>query len=467
MHSVILPAQFVGQEFKQCSYQFQNRVIKENDKVSNDFFGKSNEYIGQDCIGRRLDLSSIIDRPDGYLQGRLSDAEDVDYYKFDTLWYKGLSMVDKYNLDITVTLDNIPPGCDYDLILYDEQGNQVGIGKDNGKGGKSVSVPSWNMNNKGYTVKVQAKDSSPIDENKDYHLSFQTQPSSKNHGAYKQMQETQEYMSSLRKKLYEGQDTTEEEQALEAIREKYDVYYMEQMNELHEEQAKEYLQDKTSCSGSQMEELLNKMANGEALTEQEKGLIVIYATAEEYDSATVSATLKSTLQEELFSEMEKLGINASGYSFTIQIGANAQAMVEGIEDKKVKTLIEDIINKNFSGKLIDTYIAMNPEMQHLSEQERELQKLGLEIEKFLYKSTNGKVSIKDIKIENGKMKGLPENLDMLINQPGQNQRFIDYRADILSIKNYERMQNKKILAEFSANFVVHESTIQLEWTVSK
>ena len=261
MHNVIIPTELVGQKFRAEEYKFHNRIITENEDknkgISNDCFWKSNQYIGEDNIGRKLDLTSIIDRPDSYLQGKLSEKGDVDYYMFDTLWYKGLSIVDKYNVNMTVTLDHIPDGCNYDLILYDENGNQVGIGTDNGKGGKSVNVPNWNMNNKQYTVKVQAKDGSSVNKDEYYHLSFQTDAASKEHGAYIQMQETKEYMFSFRKKLYEGQDTTEEKQALEEIRKKYDAYYMEQMEKLHENQAKECLKENSDGSEFNVDELLS------------------------------------------------------------------------------------------------------------------------------------------------------------------------------------------------------------------
>ena len=45
---------------------------------------------------------------------------------------------DTYNKDITIILDHIPEGCDYEMVLYDEEGNQVGIGKENGNGGLST-----------------------------------------------------------------------------------------------------------------------------------------------------------------------------------------------------------------------------------------------------------------------------------------------------------------------------------------
>ena len=41
--------------------------------------------------------------------------------------------------------------CNYEMVLYDEEGNQVGIGKDNGNGGLSITIPNWNTDNRGYT----------------------------------------------------------------------------------------------------------------------------------------------------------------------------------------------------------------------------------------------------------------------------------------------------------------------------
>ena len=60
------------------------------------------------------------------------------------------------------------------MVLYDEEGNQVGIGKENGNGGLSITIPNWNSDNRGYTVKVQAKNGSTVNPDAEYHLSFQT-----------------------------------------------------------------------------------------------------------------------------------------------------------------------------------------------------------------------------------------------------------------------------------------------------
>ena len=219
-----------------------NKVIRENEKVSNDYHWKSNKAEGVDCFGRALDLTTLINKPDGYLQGRLSDVDDADYYQFNIAEYRILGTVsDKHNLDITVTLDHIPEGCDYDLVLYDGDGNQVGIGQDNGSGGKSVTVPNWNLENREYTVKVLAKDGSPVNAEEYYHLSFQTQNAAGDNVLRQQAKEMQEYAGALRRKLHDGQDAAEEKQALQQIREKYGAYYAQQMDELHKAQAAEYL----------------------------------------------------------------------------------------------------------------------------------------------------------------------------------------------------------------------------------
>lgn len=436
-----------------------NKVIKENEKVSNDYYWKSNKAEGVDCFGRALDLTTLINKPDGYLQGRLSDKVDADYYKFNIAEYRILGTVpDKYNLDITVTLDHIPEGCDYDLVLYDGDGNQVGIGQDNGSGGKSVTVPNWNLENREYTVKVLAKGGSPVNAEEYYHLSFQTKQAANDNVLRQQAKEMQEYAGALRRKLHDGQDVTEEKQALQQIREKYEAYYTQQMNELHHKQAAEYLPEGEVFDESRKEELLSKMAAGEELTEQEKGLVGIFASAQEIDSATASAKLQVDISKEIFRQMEQSGISPIP-SFEVGIGIGGKAEVEGIEDAAVKEKVEDILN-GFSGELMDTYISINASTQGMTKQEQYILKAAMGIETFLQKATGGNVALSDITVEDGRIKGLDAPFDKLLNDPGKNQTYLDYRADILAIKNYERMQGSGLLGGFSAKYAVEGNAIR-------
>ncbi len=429
-----------------------NKVIKENDKVSNDYYWKSNKYEGVDCFGKALDLTSIINKPDGYLQGKLSDTDDADYYKFNIGEYRTLRVAsEKYDLDFTITLDNIPEGCDYDLILYDSDGNQVGIGQDNGNGGKSVTVPNWNMESREYTVKVLAKDGSPVNTEGYYHLSFQTQQAGDN-VLKQQIEEAQKYGGALRQKLHDGQDATEEKLALRQIREKYEAYYTQQMDELHNKQAAQYLPEGEVFDESRKDELLSKMASGEELTEQERGLVNIFASAQEIDSATASAKLKTDISKEIFRQMEQAGITPLP-SFEVGVGIDGKAEVEGIEDAAVKKQLEDILNR-FSGELVDTYISVNASRQGMTRQEQYILKTAMEIEKFLQKATGGNTSLADLTVENGRIKGLDIPLDKLLNNLEQNQTYLDYRADIFAIKNYERLQGNSLLESFSARYAI-------------
>ena len=407
-----------------------NKVIRENEKVSNDYYWKSNKSEGADCFGRSLDLTSLINKPDGYLQGRLSDVDDADYYQFNIAEYRILGTVsDKRNLDITVTLDHIPEGCDYDLVLYDGDGNQVGIGRDNGNGGKSVTVPNWNLENREYTVKVLAKDGSPVNAEEYYHLSFQTKQAANDNVLRQQAKEMQEYAYALRKKLHDGGDATEEKLALQQIREKYGAYYTQQMDELHNKQAAEYLAEGEIFDESRKEELLSRMAAGGELTEQEKGLVRVFASAHEIDGAMASAKLRTDISEKIFQQMEQSGVSPIP-SFEVSIGIDGKAEVKGIEDAAVKEKVEDILN-GFSGELMDTYISINASMQGMTKQEQYILKAAMGIEAFLQKAMGGNVALSDVTVENGRIKGLDAPLDRLLNEPGQNQTYLDYRADIL------------------------------------
>ena len=407
-----------------------NKVIRENEKVSNDYYWKSNKSEDVDCFGRALDLTTLINKPDGYLQGRLSDVDDADYYQFNIAEYRILGTVsDKRNLDITVILAHIPEGCDYDIVLYDGDGNQVGIGRDNGNGGKSVTVPNWNLENREYTVKVLAKDGSPVNAEEYYHLSFQTKQAANDNVLRQQAKEMQEYAYALRKKLHDGGDATEEKLALQQIREKYGAYYTQQMDELHNKQAAEYLAEGEIFDESRKEELLSRMAAGGELTEQEKGLVRVFASAHEIDGAMASAKLRADISEKIFQQMEQSGVSPIP-SFEVSIGIDGKAEVKGIEDAAVKEKVEDILN-GFSGELMDTYISINASMQGMTKQEQYILKAAIGIEAFLQKAMGGNVALSDIMVENGRIKGLDAPLDRLLNEPGQNQTYLDYRADIL------------------------------------
>ena len=460
--TVEMQTQLVGYEFKKKGLPTDKNIAVENSKVSNDYFWKTNKYTDQDVFGRTLDLTALINKPDGYLKGNLSDTEDVDYYKFNITEYRALSFAkDTYNKDITITLDHIPEGCDYEMVLYDEEGNQVGIGKDNGNGGLSITIPNWNTDNRGYTVKVQAKNGSMVNPDAEYHLSFQTTQADKSHGAYQEMAEVQKYAGTVRKQMQEGLTDTEEMRAIKEIRQKYKAYYTEQMEKLHQEQAEEVMQGGAVPDDEQIQNLLEKKATGGELTEQENALLNIFCTATELDSADASAKMNTTVKDRISADLQEVGIDISDSTFSIKIGADGQVSVDGINDNAMKQKIEDVLSK-YSDDLMDIYFSMDSEIQALSDKEKYLLQAAVDVEKFLYKATGGSVSLGDLSVENTAIHGLPKTLDDLLNNPGDNLTYQDYASDIREILAYNRTQHKDIMSELNVQFVIADGTFQIK-----
>lgn len=144
-------------------------------------------------------------------------------------------MAEKYNLDITITLD-IPAGGDYDLILYDEQGNEVGVGWENGKGGKSVYVPDWDMVSGGYMVKVQPRSGMRKrfeGEKEEYRMELSRLPSEEFYIIYPQLIEMHSYAWVWQKRLHEGWEELPEKQAGKAAWEKSAASYTEQLEQAY------------------------------------------------------------------------------------------------------------------------------------------------------------------------------------------------------------------------------------------
>ena len=460
--TVEMQTQLVGYEFKKKGLPTDKNIAVENSKVSNDYFWKTNEYTDKDVFGRTLDLTALINKPDGYLKGSLSDTEDVDYYEFNITEYRALSFAkDTYNKDITITLDHIPEGCDYEMVLYDEEGNQVGIGKENGNGGLSITIPNWNTDNRGYTVKVQAKNGSTVNPDAEYHLSFQTTQADKSHGAYQEMAEVQKYAGTVRKQMQEGLTDTEEMRAIKEIRQKYKACYTEQMEKLHKEQAEEIMQGEAVPDDEQIHNLLEKKAAGGELTEQENALLNIFCTAAELDSANASAKMNTTVKDRIFADLQEAGIDISDSMFSIKIGADGQVSVDGIQDHAMKQKIENVLSK-YSDELMDIYFCTDSKIQELSDKEKYLLQAAVDVGKFLYKASGGSVSLGDLSVENTAIHGLPKTLDDLLNNPGDNLTYQDYASDIREILAYNRTQHKDIMSELNVQFVIADGTFQIK-----
>ncbi|NBK00735.1 hypothetical protein D5282_26830, partial [bacterium 1xD8-48] len=97
-----------------------------------------------------LDLNFLIKDETSSLKGNLSDDKDVDFYNFSIPFMN----FQRNYFGVEAYID-MPEGCDYDLTLYDEYGNQVGKAEWDGEGRKKLTVPNWDINTNKYCLKVE------------------------------------------------------------------------------------------------------------------------------------------------------------------------------------------------------------------------------------------------------------------------------------------------------------------------
>ena len=122
----------------------EQTVLVENSRENkNDSYRQKTKYDDRvDSYYSTYDLGILLQNRDSYLEGKLDTDRDVDYYSF-SYYQKGFYDKMGIGTEVTVRLENIPEGCDYDLVVYDMQGNPVGIAKDNGDGSKELTLPDW------------------------------------------------------------------------------------------------------------------------------------------------------------------------------------------------------------------------------------------------------------------------------------------------------------------------------------
>ena len=160
------------------------------------------------------------------------------------------TMADKYNLDITISLDFLPEEYDYNLILVDRCQRLLGVGKKTDTGGKSLTIPSWCIKDGFYTLKVQTLDGKAVISEECYDLSFRENTL---HMEFLRMQQAlgmpggMSFNYSLRRKLmekqrmslhheasvYERRRGSPERKVSAWERQKYEEKYMEQMDAIY------------------------------------------------------------------------------------------------------------------------------------------------------------------------------------------------------------------------------------------
>ena len=391
----------------------EQTVLVENSRENkNDSYRQKTKYDDRaDRYYSTYDLSILLQNSDSYLEGKLDTNEDADCYSF---FYSQKNFYEKKGLgtEVTIRLENIPQGCNYDLIVYDMQGNQVGIAKDNGNGSKELTLPDWNESDH-YTIKVE------------------------NHGGGNVDTETP-YRIRITEERYQKQEKADGGQE-----------YTDEMERLHKEQYNSLPEDERYTGAKSVEELLEKKASGELLDMREEAYLKIFANLHDYERASAQSRIRNMLFPKMEEALGNAGIHVHGKEFIKEMDIYGKIIITGDLSDEEKQKAAGVLEEQFADELWDCH------MQASDYTTAEFNRINAykELSSFLRKSTGGQYSWKDISVDgNGKISGLPQKMCQLLNSQESNGRYEQLRDDILMLYDYGRVYGMDKFSDYKVRY---------------
>lgn len=394
---------------------------------SNDTYRRPNttyEVYDKDKGSAFLDLNFLIKDETSSLKGSLSDKNDVDFYNFTIPFLR----FQRNYFGIEAYID-MPEGCDYDLILYDEYGNQVGKAEWDGEGRKKMSVPNWDMDTNRYCLKVENGNGEEVSPNDFYRISFRV-TDNKEH-------EKTDAVREAYGNLYSAYSRKDEnwrdylDQYNEILRET-EKNYRKELEELHNKQFAGLPEGKKYQGGRTVDELLQDMAEGKELSEAEREYVKIFANLKDAEKAQQKAELKNDLTEGFVKDLEDRGVSREDIEgMRVRIRSNGDVVVDGIEDENIREQVQKLVREKYSDKMYRYYIGTADSVGNLAENAYQYATDVQEVKRYLKGVTGQDVSLKNLyMLPDGNIGGLPGKADKLINHTKDNVK-VDQMRDAL------------------------------------
>ncbi len=399
-------------------------VLVENSENKNDSYRQRTKYDDRvDSYFSTYDLGILLQNRDSYLEGKLDSNGDVDCYSFS---YAQKSFYDKMGIGtkVTVRLENIPEGCEYDLVIYDKQGNQIGIAKDHGDGSREITLPDWSGSDR-YIIRVENRNSEDADTDTE-----------------------QPYRIRITEERYQKQ--TEADGGQE---------YSSEIEKLHREQYDFLPEDERYTGTESVEGLLEKKASGEILDGREENYLKIFANLHDYERATANGRLRNILFPKIQEALEKAGIDVQDKEYLIEMDIYGKITVTGELSEEEKRKAADVLEEQFSDELWDCH------MQASDYTTEEFNRINAykEISDFLGKATGGQYSWDDISMDgNGNISGLPKKMCQLLNSQESNGRYEQLKDDILTLYDYAQAHGMEGLSDYKVSYEVAGSNIKIK-----
>ena len=398
---------------------------------SNDTYRRQHttyEVYDKDRGSAFLDMGFLIKDETSSLKGSLSDEKDVDFYHFSIPFNR---TVQNY-FGVEVYID-MPEGCDYNLTLYDEYGNQVGKAEWDGTGRKTLAVPDWDTKTSQYCIKVENGNGEEVSPD-DYHkISFHVTENKEHektdiireafgelHSAYSRKDENwREYLDKYNAVLRETEQN-----------------YRKEMEQLHRKQFESLPEEKKYKGERTVDELLQDMAEGKDLSDAEREYVKIFANLKDMEKVRQKAELKNGFSDDFAKELESMGISRNDIEgMCVKIGSNGDVTVDGIEDRAVREQVRKLTEEKYSDRMYRYYIGIADSVGNLPANVYQYAADVQEVRRYLKGVTGEDISLENLYLTpDGKIGGLPEKAANLINRTKDNakiERMKDALSDII------------------------------------
>ena len=416
---------------------------------SNDTYRRQNttyEVYDKDKGSAFLDMGFLIKDESSSLKGSLSNEKDVDFYHFSIPYNR---TVQNY-FGVEVYID-MPEGCDYNLTLYDEYGNQVGKAEWDGEGRKTLAIPNWDTKTSRYCIKVENVDGEEISPEDYYKISFHVTENKEHektdavreafgelHSAYSRKDENwREYLDKYNAVLRETEQN-----------------YIKEMERLHQKQFERLPEEKKYKGGRTVDELLQDMAEGKDLSDAELEYVKIFANLKDFEKAQQKAELKNGLSGDFVKEMEGMGISCDDIEgMHVRIGSNGTVTVDGITDKTIRERVQKLVNEKYSDKMYQYYIGIADSVGNLPGGIYQYATDVQEVRRYLKRVTGEDISLENIYLTpDGKIGGLPDKAANLLNRTKDNAKTERMRDALKNIIGNIRISGDLGIPDFTSQF---------------
>lgn len=413
-------------------------------------------------VNAYFDVSFLIKDETSCLKGNLDSESDVDFYQFSIPYNRTLQNY----FDIAVSME-LPDGCDYDLTLYDQYGNQVGRAEWDENGKKTLHIPNWDTKTNRYCLKVETKNKEAVDPDDSYRISFRM---SENKESYKTDAVRDAYIK------YHNDSSTQQENAKESLAEynrvlkEMEKQYVRELDALHKKQYESLPEELKYTGDKSLSELMQDMADGRELTKAEEAYVKIYANLRDYEEAVRKNELQNEVSADFLSDLNR-DLSDTDTEITsddlegmkVSIAPDGGVSVSGINDENIRSRVETLISGRYADRLYHYYTGIAESLTDLPADIYQFVVDVQEAERFLSKAAGEVISLEQLYFTaDGKIGGLPGNVADLVNKTKNNTKIETIRESLHNIISFKQSYGMENIPRFSASFTFKGGSFDVE-----